>query len=229
MTVAPQYPIRLWALWQLHHNTLYFCEFCDGCTTIPYYSVSSVSCTTIPYTWYFCEFCNTSGTPQRFPWEICIQYPTLLWVLWLLYHNTLHFCEFCNTSVTLQRLPSGSVTDPVPYSDYPYPTKPILGYFDHKTKTTPVGGRRREHGRGRPRQSRERRARWGTSSKQRTEWRISSRARAFTAQIPVRIWLLDCWDMANIYLYWSTYVYINCDGISTKFLMFLHFRGGTGT
>ena len=40
--------------------------------------------------------------------------------------NTLHFCEFCNTSGTLQRLPSGSVTDPIPYRDYPYPTEPIL-------------------------------------------------------------------------------------------------------
>ena len=95
-----QYPILLWVLWQLHHNTL-----------------------------YFCEFCNRSGTPQRLPWEICIQYPTLLWVLWLLYHNTLHFCEFCNTSVTLQRLPSGSVTDPIPYRDYPYPTEPIRASF----------------------------------------------------------------------------------------------------
>ena len=46
---------------------------------------------------------------QRLPWEICIQYPTLLWVPWQLYHNTLHFCEFCSTSGTLQRLPSGSV------------------------------------------------------------------------------------------------------------------------
>ena len=108
VTVVPQYPILLWVLWQLHNNTL-----------------------------YFCEFCNRSGTPQRLPWEICIQYPTLLWVLWLLYHNTLHFCAFCNTSGTLQRLPSGSVTDPIPYRDYPYPAEPILATFGWK-KCNPV-------------------------------------------------------------------------------------------
>ena len=34
-----------------------------------------------------------------------------------------------------------------------------LGKFDLETKTAPAAGRRREHGRGRPRQSRERRAR----------------------------------------------------------------------
>ena len=98
MTAAPQYPKLLWVLWQLHRNTL-----------------------------HFCEFCNRSGTPQRIPWQLCVQYPILLCVLWLLYHNTLHFCEFCNRSGTLQRLPSGSVTDPIPYSDYPYPTEPIRG------------------------------------------------------------------------------------------------------
>ena len=54
--------------------------------------------------------------------------------------------------------------------------------FDQKAKTAPLPGRRREHGRGRPRQSRERRARWGTASKQHAEWWTSSRARAFTAQ-----------------------------------------------
>ena len=43
MTAATQYPILLWVLWQLHHNTLDFCEFCDSCTTIPYTSVSSVT------------------------------------------------------------------------------------------------------------------------------------------------------------------------------------------
>ena len=45
VTVAPQYPILLWVLWQLHHNTL-----------------------------HFCEFCNRSGTPQRIPWQLCTQY-----------------------------------------------------------------------------------------------------------------------------------------------------------
>ena len=76
-----------------------------------------------------------------------------------------------------------------------------LSYFDQKTKTAPVAGRRREHGRGRSRQSRERRERWGTSSKHHTGWWTSSRARAFTAQNLVSIWLLDCWDIANIYTY----------------------------
>ena len=46
----------------------------------------------------------------------------------------------------------------------PVPTNRRLGYFEQKTKTPPVGARRREHGRSRPRQSRERRATWGTSS-----------------------------------------------------------------
>ena len=45
-----------------------------------------------------------------------------------------------------------------------------LGKFDLETKTAPAAGRRREHGRGRPRQSRERRAWRGTSSKHHTEW-----------------------------------------------------------
>ena len=47
----------------------------------------------------------------------------------MLYRNTLHFCKFCNRSGTLQRLPSGSATDPIPYRDYPYPTKSILEIF----------------------------------------------------------------------------------------------------
>ena len=46
-----------------------------------------------------------------------------------MHHNTLQFCEFCNRSGTLQRLPSGSVTDPTPYRDYPYPTEPIRAFF----------------------------------------------------------------------------------------------------
>ena len=54
-------------------------------------------------------------------------------------------------------------------------------YFDKKTKTAPAAGRRREHGRGRLRQSRERRARC-TSSKHDTDWWTSSRARALTSQ-----------------------------------------------
>ena len=58
----------------------------------------------------------------------------------------------------------------------PVPTNRRLGYFEQKTKTPPVGARRREHGRSRPRQSRERRAMRGTSSKHHTEWWTSSRA-----------------------------------------------------
>ena len=50
------------------------------------------------------------------------------------------------------------------------------GNFEEKTKTALLPRRQREHGRGRPRQSRERRARWGTSSKHHTEWWTSSRA-----------------------------------------------------
>ena len=71
-----------------------------------------------------------------------------------------------------------------------------------KTKRAPPAGIRRENGRGRPWQSREGRARWGTSSNQRTERWTSSRARAPTAQNLVKIWLFDCWDdMANIILH----------------------------
>ena len=51
-------------------------------------------------------------------------------------------------------------------------------YFDKKTKKAPVTGRRRKHGRGHPRQSPAWRARWGTTSKQHTEWWTSSRATA---------------------------------------------------
>ena len=57
-----------------------------------------------------------------------------------------------------------------------------LACFDQKTKTEPLAGRRRGHGRRRYLQGREGRARWGTSSNQRTERWISSRSRAFTAQ-----------------------------------------------
>ena len=55
-----------------------------------------------------------------------------------MYHNTLHFCEFCNTSGTLQRLPSGSVTDPIPYRDYPYPSEPILANLITCTTRPPL-------------------------------------------------------------------------------------------
>ena len=55
-------------------------------------------------------------------------------------------------------------------------TKNLSGYFDEKTKTAPLAGRRREHGRGRPWQSRERRARLFTSSKHHPKWWTSSRA-----------------------------------------------------
>ena len=40
----------LWVLWPQFHNTLYFCEFCDRSTTIPYTSEFCDSCTTIPCT-----------------------------------------------------------------------------------------------------------------------------------------------------------------------------------
>ena len=43
-----------------------------------------------------------------------------------------------------------------------------VGSFDEKTKTASLPGRRREHGRGPPRQGREKRAWWGTSSKHHT-------------------------------------------------------------
>ena len=81
-----------------------------------------------------------------------------------------------------------------------------VGRFDEKTKTAPLPGRRREHGRGRPRQSRERRAWWGTSIKHHTEWWTSSRAinRAFTA----KTWSSSdfsiaetTWSPCHIYLY----------------------------
>ena len=51
----------------------------------------------------------------------------LLILLLLLTPLPLQYCEFCNRSGTLQRWPSGSVTDPIPYRDYPYPTEPIRG------------------------------------------------------------------------------------------------------
>ena len=111
MTAVPHYPVLLWVLWPLFHYTLYLCEFYDSCTTIPYTCVSSGT-DQVPHRDYpersvcntllFCEFCDCCTT---------IPY---------------NFCEFCNTSGTLQRLPSGSVTDPIPYRDYPYPTEPIL-------------------------------------------------------------------------------------------------------
>ena len=95
----------LWVLWPQFHNTLYFCEFCDSCTTIPYTSVlwqlhhntlyfceSCDSCTTIAYT-------SVSSVTHQVPTEITLrdlytvpytsvssvtvgpQYPALLWVL----------------------------------------------------------------------------------------------------------------------------------------------------
>ena len=60
-----------------------------------------------------------------------------------------------------------------------------------KKNTVHVAGRRREHGRGRPRQSRVRRQRRGMTSKQHAERWTSSRARSFTAQNLVWIRLLD--------------------------------------
>ena len=55
-------------------------------------------------------------------------------------------------------------------------------YFAKKTKTSRLAGRRREHGRGRPRLSRERQVRWRMTRKQRTGRRASSRANSFAAQ-----------------------------------------------
>ena len=49
-------------------------------------------------------------------------------------------------------------------------------YFDQKTKLARLAGGRREHCRGRPQQSRGRRARRGKTSKQHTEWWASSQA-----------------------------------------------------
>ena len=67
-------------------------------------------------------------------------------------------------------------------------------YFVNKTKTSLVAGRQCEDGRGRPRQSREMRARRHTTNKQHTEWRASSRARSFGAQTLASISLIDCSD-----------------------------------
>ena len=61
-------------------------------------------------------------------------------------------------------------------------TNTHVGNFDENTKTAPFRGRLREHGRGRPRQSRARRALWSTSSKHHTEWWTSSWVSAVTAQ-----------------------------------------------
>ena len=68
------------------------------------------------------------------------------------------------------------------YLDYTYNTNRRLGKIDKKTKAAPAAGRRRKHGQGRYLQGREGRARWGTSSNQRTERWTSSRSRAFAAQ-----------------------------------------------
>ena len=78
-----------------------------------------------------------------------------------------------------------------------------LGYFDQKSKTSPADGRRREHGHGCPRQSRERRARWGARWANTTpngghhlEWRKLLRLKTSSTNC---IWLFDCWDdMANM-------------------------------
>ena len=68
-------------------------------------------------------------------------------------------------------------------------------YIDKKESIVPSPGRLRERGRSHPRPSRERRAKWGTTSKQHTERRTPSRAcRAFTARNLVKIWPLDCRD-----------------------------------
>ena len=64
----------------------------------------------------------------------------------------------------------------------------------------------REHGRGRPRQSGERRARWGTTSKQNTGRRASSRARSFSAQKLVKIWLLDRSDNRSTDLLYMCFI-----------------------
>ena len=86
------FPYRglLWVLWPQFHNTLYFCEFCDSCTTIPYTSVRSVT-DQVPHRDY----------PERYV------------------YNTLHFSEFCDSCTTIPYTSVSSVTHPVPYRDYP--------------------------------------------------------------------------------------------------------------
>ena len=61
-------------------------------------------------------------------------------------------------------------------------TNRYLEKVDKKTKTSPAAGRRHKHGLGRYLLGREGRARWGTSSNQRTERWSSSRSRAFTVR-----------------------------------------------
>ena len=82
-------------------------------------------------------------------------------------------------------------------------------YFDQKPKTAPIPGRRREHGRGRPRQSRERRAKRGATSKQHTEWWTLPRARAFAR---IKTWSKS--DLTIAETTWPTYIYEYLQGCS---------------
>ena len=118
------------------------CEFCDGCTTVPYTSVSSVAHTvphrdyppvlyTIPL--HFCKFCDGSATiPYTSVSFVTVapQYPTLLRSFVahpiphrdyppVLYTRIQHFCEFCGGHATILYTSVSSVAHPVPYRDYP--------------------------------------------------------------------------------------------------------------
>ena len=71
-----------------------------------------------------------------------------------------------NNDLRTNRLEMGTTEEQQTASDY----------FDQKTKLARLAGGRREHCRGRPQQSRGRRARRGKTSKQHTEWWASSQA-----------------------------------------------------
>ena len=78
---------------------------------------------------------------------------------------------------------------------------------------TCVARRRREHGRGRSQQSRERQARRGTTSKQHTEWYTSSQATAVASRLRLQTWSKsDCLvaQTTSQYLHMCLYVHIWC-------------------
>ena len=74
-------------------------------------------------------------------------------------------------------------------------------------KTARLAGRRRERGRDRPRQSRERRTRWGTTSKQHNEWLTSSSAIIMIARLRLKTWCKNDFSIAHASPH-SSHIYV---------------------
>ena len=82
-----------------------------------------------------------------------------------------------------------------------------MGYFDEKMKKAPVAGRRREHGRGHPRQNRERRAK---GEVRRANTTPNGGPHLELGRLRLKTWSKSNFSIAETA--WPTYLYISLQG-----------------